>query len=105
VGRKLRYFLFVQDDYVIVYYILYLDNFLVMVVILFFCHHVFCLARNERKLLSRENNGDKQAMMSKGWNESRKKVRYFRCKKLGQFKRDCHVAEGTYLKVIRLRCL
>ena len=41
----------------------------------------------------RENNGDEQAMRSKGRNWSRKKVHYFLCNKLGHFKRDCHVAE------------
>jgi len=36
--------------------------------------------------------------MSKGRNGSRKKVRCFRCKKLGHFKRDCLVAEGDLPK-------
>ena len=38
------------------------------------------LLHEERKMLSRENNDDEQAMMSKGRNWSQKKVRCFRCK-------------------------
>jgi len=55
------------------------------------------LLHEERKLLSKEN-GDEQAMMFKGRNGSRKKLRCFRCKKLRHFKRDCHVAEGDLPK-------